>query len=175
MVKRRKQNHKISFHFLSGSPHTPRRKWIGKEIFGFVHATEGSVRGAQGWRWHALRAYDWVPSHHALGACVSRQSPADFVHTLFELRPKNTANFHFRPKLRERACREATRNAIFALRAKVFSEIEKARGRAGAGSFEQSSKQNGSFATNLFVRPIGDVKRFLISIAQKLTFQYAYE
>ena len=23
MVKRRKQNHKISFHFLSGSPHTP--------------------------------------------------------------------------------------------------------------------------------------------------------
>ena len=94
---------------------------------------------------------------------------------MFELRPKNTANFHFCPKRQERACREATRNAIFALRAKVFSEIEKARGRAGAGSFEQSSKQNGSFATNLFVRPIGDVKRFLTSIAQKLTFQYAYE
>jgi hypothetical protein len=67
-MKRRKQNHKISFHFFSGSPHTPRRKWIGKEIFGFVHATRGSVRGAQGWRPQALRAYDWVSSHHALGA-----------------------------------------------------------------------------------------------------------
>jgi hypothetical protein len=152
-MKRRKQNHKISFHFLSGSPHTPRRKWIGKEIFGFGLRPQG-VRGAQSWRWQALRAYDWVSSHHALGACVSHQNPADFAHTMFELRPKNTANFHFRPKRRERACREATRNAIFALRAKVFSEIRKARGRAGAGSFEQSSKQNESFATNLFVRSV---------------------
>ena len=25
-------------------------------------------RGAQSWRWHALRAYDWVSSFHALGA-----------------------------------------------------------------------------------------------------------
>ena len=91
IMKRRKQNHKISFHFFSGSPHTPRRKWIGKEIFGFVHATAGSVRGAQGWRWQALRAYDLGRSHHALGACVSRQNPADFARTMFELRPKNTA------------------------------------------------------------------------------------
>jgi len=73
---------------------------------------------------------------------------------MFELRPENTANFHFCPKRQERACRFATRNAIFALRAKVFSEPEKTRGRAGVGSFEQSSKQNKSFATNLFVRSI---------------------
>jgi len=78
--------------FFSGSPHTPRRKRIGKEIFGFVHATGGSVRGALGWRWHALRAYDQVQSHHARGACVSRQNPADFARTLFELRPENTAD-----------------------------------------------------------------------------------
>ena len=39
MVKRRKQNHKISFHFFAAPPCTPRRKWIGKEIFGFVHAS----------------------------------------------------------------------------------------------------------------------------------------
>ncbi len=153
-MKRRKQNHKISFHFFSGSPHTPRRKWIGKEIFGFVHATRGSVRGAQYSLHHAIGAYDLGKSHHALGACVSQQNPADFVHTMFELRPKNTANFHFHPKRRERACRFATRNAIFALRAKVFSGTRKARGRAGAGSFEQSSKQNESFATNLFVRSV---------------------
>lgn len=44
-VKRQKQNHKISFHFFSGSPHTPRRKWIGKEIFGFGSRPEGA-RGA---------------------------------------------------------------------------------------------------------------------------------
>ncbi|MCI0619511.1 hypothetical protein L0Y40_00530, partial [Candidatus Wolfebacteria bacterium] len=25
-------------------------------------------QGAKGWRWYALRAYDWVSSHHALGA-----------------------------------------------------------------------------------------------------------
>jgi hypothetical protein len=48
------------------------------------------VRGAQGWRWQALGAYNSVSSHHALGACVSRQNPADFVHKMFELRPKNT-------------------------------------------------------------------------------------
>jgi hypothetical protein len=152
-MKRRKQNHKISFHFFSGSPHTPRRKWIGKEIFGFGSRPEGA-RGAQGWRWHALRAYHRVSSHHALGACVSRQNPADFAHTMFELRPKNTANFHFCPKRRERACREATRNAIFALRAKVFSGTRKARGRAGAGSFEQSSKSRSGGTTNLFVRSV---------------------
>jgi len=157
IMKRRKQNHKISFHFLSGSPHTPRRKWIGKEIFGFGSRPEGA-RGAPRSLHRAIGAYGEVQSHHALGACVSRQNPADFAHTMFELRPKNTANFHFRPKRRERACREATRNAIFALRAKVFSGTRKARGRAGAGSFEQSSKQNEGFAINLFVRPIGRCK-----------------
>ena len=57
-----------------------------------------------------------------------------FVQKKLEFQPKGTASFHFRPKRRERACREATRNAIFALRAKVFSGTEKARGRAGAGS-----------------------------------------
>ena len=25
-------------------------------------------RGARGWHWHALRAYDWVSNYHALGA-----------------------------------------------------------------------------------------------------------
>ena len=154
MVKRRKQNHKISFHFLSGSPHTPRRKWIGKEIFGFGSRPKGA-RGAPRSLHHAIGAYRKGKSHHALRACVSRQNPADFARTMFELRPKNTANFHFCPKRQERACREATRNAIFALRAKVFSEPEKARGRARGGSFGQSSKQNESFATNLFVRPVG--------------------
>ena len=153
IVKRRKQNHKISFHFFSGSPHTPRRKWIGKEIFGFGLRPKGA-RGAHCSLPHAIGAYELGKSHHALRACVSHQNPADFARTLFELRPKNTANFHFCPKRQERACREATRNAMFALRAKVFSGPEKARGRARGGSFEQSSKQNKSFATNLFVRSI---------------------
>jgi len=68
-MKRRKQNHKISFHFLSGSPHTPRRKRNCKEIFGFGIATEGSVRGAS----------------------IIRQNPADFARNTFELRPIHTA------------------------------------------------------------------------------------
>ncbi|OGY80587.1 MAG: hypothetical protein A3E60_04020 [Candidatus Kerfeldbacteria bacterium RIFCSPHIGHO2_12_FULL_42_13] len=38
---------KIPFPFFVGSPHTPRRKGKVEEIFGFVHATEGSARGAQ--------------------------------------------------------------------------------------------------------------------------------
>ncbi|MDD3072722.1 MAG: hypothetical protein PHP47_03360 [Candidatus Pacebacteria bacterium] len=156
-MKRRKQNHKISFHFLSGSPHTPRRKWIGKEIFGFGSRPEGA-RGAHCSLHHAIGAYVLGKSHHALRACVSPQNPADFAHTMFELRPETTANFHFCPKRQERACREATQNAIFALRAKVFSETEKARGRARGGSFEQGSKQSKSFATNLFVRPVGRCK-----------------
>ncbi|MCR4313288.1 MAG: hypothetical protein NUV58_03505, partial [Candidatus Roizmanbacteria bacterium] len=89
-MKRRKQNHKISFHFFSGSPHTPRRKWIGKEIFGFGSRPEGA-RGAPRSLHHAIGAYGKGKSHHALGACVSRQNPADFAHTMFELRPENTA------------------------------------------------------------------------------------
>jgi hypothetical protein len=89
-MKRRKQNHKISFHFLSGSPHTPRRKWIGKEIFGFGSRPKGA-RGAPHSLHHAIRAYDLGKSHHALRACVSHQNPADFARTMFELRPENTA------------------------------------------------------------------------------------
>ena len=51
-MKRRKQNHKISFHFFAAPPCTPRRfKWIGKEIFGFVR--EWSEREARRcWRYH---------------------------------------------------------------------------------------------------------------------------
>ena len=56
-VKRRKQNHKISFHFFSGSPHTPPRKWIGKEIFGFGSRLRGA-RGAHCSLHHRVRAYD---------------------------------------------------------------------------------------------------------------------
>ena len=89
-LKRRKQNHKISFHFFAGSPHPPRRKWIGKEIFGFGLRPKGE-RGALHSLHHAIGAYDLGSSHHALGACVSHQNPADFARTLFELRPKNTA------------------------------------------------------------------------------------
>ena len=151
-MKRRKQNHKISFHFFSGSPHTPRRKWIGKEIFGFGSRPKGA-RGAHCSLHHAIGAYDLG---HELRACEVNQNPADFAHTMFELRPENTANFHFCPKRQERANSCATGNAIFALRAKVFSEPEKARGRERRVRFEQSSKQNESFATNLFVRPVGE-------------------
>ena len=89
-MKRRKQNHKISFHFFSGSPHTPRRKWIGKEIFGFGSRPKGA-RGAHCSLHHAIRAYDLVSSPHALRACEVNQNPADFAHTMFELRPENTA------------------------------------------------------------------------------------
>ena len=71
-MKRRKQNHKISFHFFAGSPHTPRRKWIGKEFFGFGSRPEGA-RGAPHSLHHAIGAYDLGKSHHALRACeVSR-------------------------------------------------------------------------------------------------------
>ena len=170
-MKRRKQNHKISFHFFSGSPHTPRRKWIGKEIFGFGSRPEGA-RGAHCSLHHAIRAYDLGSSHHALRACEVNQNPADFAQRMFELRPKNTANFDFRPNGRRSACREATRNAIFALRAKVFSGARRARGRARGGSFEQSSKQNKSFATNLFVRPIGRCKATFNFDCPHLIFQY---
>jgi len=76
----------------------------------------------------------------------------DFARKTFELCPTNTANFHFRPKRRERACREATRNAIFALRAKVFSETEKARGRAGAGSNQSFLENPESFRDFLALR-----------------------
>jgi len=70
-MKRRNQNQKISFPFFAGSPPTPRRKRNCKEIFGFVIATEGSVRGVS----------------------IIRQNPADFARNTFELCPTNTAKF----------------------------------------------------------------------------------
>jgi hypothetical protein len=170
-VKRRKQNHKISFHFFAGSPHTPRRKWIGKEIFGFGLRPKGA-RGAQYSLHRRIGAYDLGKSHHALRACVSRQNPADFVHTMFELHPRNTANFHFCPKRQERACREATRNAIFALRAKVFSETEKARGRERRVRLSKTQSNTKVLQPIFLFALSGDVKRLLISIALKLNFQY---
>ena len=171
LVKRRKQNHKISFHFLSGSPHTPRRKWIGKEIFGFGSRPKGA-RGAPRSLHHAIGAYGEVQSHHALRACVSRQNPADFAHTMFELRPRNTANIHFCPKRQERACREATRNAIFALRAKVFSETEPARGRERRVRLSKAQSPAVAGQPIFLFALSSDVKRFLISIARKPNFQY---
>ena len=90
-MKRRNQNQKISFPFFAGSPHTPRRRRKSKEIFGFVIATEGSVRGAYSLH-HAIGAYDLGQSHHALRACEVNQNPADFVRNTFELRPIHTAS-----------------------------------------------------------------------------------
>ena len=158
IMKRRKQNHKISFQFFAAPPCTPRRfKRKGKEIFGFGSRLEGA-RGADCLHYHEIRAYDLVQSYHALRACEVNQNPADFVRKEFELRPRNTANFHFCPKRQNVECRKATRNAKNALRAKVFSSSRRACARRCGSSFEQGSKQNRSFATNLFVRPVGRCK-----------------
>ncbi|MBP6881121.1 MAG: hypothetical protein KBC35_00635 [Candidatus Pacebacteria bacterium] len=93
LTKRRIQNQKISFPFFAGSPHTPRRKRNRKEIFGFGLRAIASVRGAC-LHHHGIGAYGEVQSHHALRACeVNPQNPADFAHTMFELRPENTALF----------------------------------------------------------------------------------
>lgn len=93
LTKRRIQNQKISFPFFAGSPHTPRRKRNRKEIFGFGLRAIASVRGAC-LHHHGIGAYGEVQSHHALRACeVNPQNPADFAHTMFELRPENTARF----------------------------------------------------------------------------------
>ncbi len=92
-MKRRKQNQNISFQFFAAPPCTPRRFFKDKEIFGFACATGRSAPEA---RWnlhsHGRGAYAEVWSCHARGAWTIRQNPADFVHTMFELRSKNTAN-----------------------------------------------------------------------------------
>ncbi len=77
-MKRRNQNQKFSFPFFAGSPHTPRRKRIGKEIFGFGSRPKG-----------------------ARGASVIRQNPADFVRNTFELRPIHTAFAKLKRRVRD--------------------------------------------------------------------------
>ena len=69
IMKRRKQNHKIFFHFLSGSPHTPAENGLVRKFLGFA-PRELVERGR--------------------GAKVIRQNPADFVRNTFELRPIHT-------------------------------------------------------------------------------------
>jgi len=91
-MKRRNQNQKFSFPFFAGSPHTPRRNRNCKEIFGFVHATGGSVRGARCSFHHAIGAYDSVSSNHARGAC--EVSPfQDFAQNAFGFRRTEGAVF----------------------------------------------------------------------------------
>jgi len=71
-VKRRQQNQKFpsfqTFRFaaggVEGSANKNDRKFLG---FAPRELVERG-RGAKGWRWHALRAYDQIQSHHALDA-----------------------------------------------------------------------------------------------------------
>ena len=67
-MKRRKQNHKISYQFFAAPPCTPRRFFERKEIFGFGLRLEGA-RGALSSLHHALGAYVEGLRYHALGAC----------------------------------------------------------------------------------------------------------
>ncbi len=104
-MKRRKQNQKISFPYLSGSPHAPRRKRNCKEIFGFGIATEGSVRGA---------------------VHIIRQNPADFARNTFELRPIHTAkigNRNWKPKLGRREAPTQTHSRQEFPNSKGFSTL----------------------------------------------------
>ncbi len=66
VMKLRQQKQKLSFHFFK-LPHTPAEKGLVRKVFGFVERPEGA-RGAQSL--HALRAYNLVQSHHALGAWI---------------------------------------------------------------------------------------------------------
>jgi len=72
ILRRRQQNQKFPsfqiFRFaaggVGGAANKNDRKFLG---FAPRELVERG-RGAQGWRWQALRAYDWISSHHALGA-----------------------------------------------------------------------------------------------------------
>ena len=117
-MKRRKQNHKISFHFLSGSPHTPPRKKIGKENFGFGLRPKGA-RGAPHSLHHAIRAYGEVQSHHALRACVSRGS----VQKRLEFHPNSTANLRFQHFGKRLPRRVAPRQARYARQSPILQQF----------------------------------------------------
>ncbi len=67
-MKRRKQNHKISYQFFAAPPCTPRRFFVRKEIFGFGLRLEGA-RGALDSLHHTIGAYAKGLHHHPLGAC----------------------------------------------------------------------------------------------------------
>ena len=68
ILKRLKQNHKISYQFFAAPPCTPRRFFERKEIFGFGLRLEGA-RGALYSLHHAIGAYAEGLHHHTLGAC----------------------------------------------------------------------------------------------------------
>ena len=99
-----KQNQKFPFHFLSAPPTLPAElNQKGGKIFGFCPRESASAPEA---RSSAIGAYFAGSSHHARGACVSRQNPADFARNTFELRPIHTAkiqNRNWKPKW-GRAC-----------------------------------------------------------------------
>jgi len=65
----------------------------GKGNGGGMHARSDS--GARPEAQSNSNAYASRSHHHALGALQVNQNPADFAHTLFELRPENTAKQNF--------------------------------------------------------------------------------
>ena len=170
-MKRRKQNHKISFHFLSGSPHTPRRKWIGKEIFGFGSRPEGA-RGAHCSLHHAIGAYD-------LGKATTRSARALVIKILRILLIQCSNFVQKTPPIftfarNGRSERVAKRHTMPFLRyAPRFFQGQ--RKRAVAHEVVRLSKAQSPAVAGqpIFLFALSsDVKRFLISIALKLNFQY---
>ena len=91
-VKRRKQNHKISFQFFAAPPCTPAVFLKGKEIFGFACATGRSASEVR-WKWFVRS----VRTHEIKSTRSVPLPILDFLQSKFGFRPKGTANFENTP------------------------------------------------------------------------------
>ena len=174
--KRRKQNHKISFQFFAAPPCTPRRfKRKGKEILWFWFATGRSARCG-------LSALPRNPSVRGGIKPTTRAARAKLIKILRILFVKSSNFVQETPPIftfarNGRMWSYAARHRMPRTRyAPRFFQIngERALGDVEVRLSKAQSKTKVLQPIFLFALS-SDVKRFLISIVQKLTFQYKYE
>ena len=192
-MKRRKQNHKISFHFFAAPPCTPRRfKRKGKEIFGFGSRLEGA-RGA-----HCLAPprnpsvrfgsepprVPCLSKSEAIGnkqQCIA-SARASVIKILRILFVKSSNFVQETPPIftfarNGRMWSVAKRHRM--PRTRYAPRFFQAHGERALGDVEvhlSKAQSKTEVLQPIFLFALwAIVMRFLISIVQKLSFQYKYE
>ena len=173
-MKRRKQNHKISFHFFAAPPCTPAVFLKGRKFL-VLYATGRSARRAQvGVTTLSERTIWERATSRSARALVFKILRILFIHcSNFVQKTPPIITFARNGRMWSVAKRHQMPRTRYAPRF-FQAHGERALGDVEVHLSKAQSKTEVLQPIFLFALS-GDVKRFLISIVQKLSFQYKYE
>ena len=105
-----------------------------------------------------------IPTNRTRRArAISRQNPADFAHTMFELRPKNTANLQFQ-NFGERLPRRVAPRQARSAEATSYDFSESTNWRRGWDSNPRSGCPDFGFQDR-HIRPLCHPSKFILTIS----------